>query len=216
MTAWVDRWWAEQPRRPPEVYASQLARARFWREDRRFIATFHELEEVAPLLELDPAFAHAFVLVLSQLPAAARLRFAAEFYSQRSRRHYIASDPDPMKVAPATALLVLGLAEHPALSSERLLDLLHGAAQGDDPSLTPEVALGELRKIVARIRLDVELDDPNDPRAAAATAVVETIDPSSGVVPLQEVLVRAAWAAVHSWEPPRVLEFLLEVDALLD
>jgi hypothetical protein len=93
-----------------------------------------------------------------------------------------------------------------------LRDLLHGAAQGDDLVDTPKTVFFDLRETVAKLRVDVARADPDDPRSAASTAVVETLDPSSGVVDLQEILVRSAWAAVRSWEPPRVLEFLLRVD----
>jgi hypothetical protein len=207
----------DSPNLPPEAYAVELAGDRFWHSERRFIGTHPELEEYAGVLGMEVEPAHALVLVLSQLPEQSRLRFAAAFCSRRRRRY---SEPptterERLAVAAAVSLRVLELADRPALRSERLIDLLHGAAQGDDLSLTPPTAIADLRKIVARIRLDVELEDPDDRRAAAAAAVAETIDPSSGAVALQEILVRAAWAAVRSWETDRVLEFLLEVDDLM-
>jgi len=86
---------------------------------------------------------------------------------------------------------------------------------GDDPARPPEPALAEVRKVVARARLDLDLEDQLAPASAATTAVVEVLDPSSGTVALQEVLLRATWAALRSWEPDRVLEFLLAVHEIL-
>jgi hypothetical protein len=60
--------------------------------------------------------------------------------------------------------------------------------------------------------MDVELQEPAHPRGAAALAVAEVLDPAGEVVTVQEVLARAAWAAVETWEPPRVLAFMLELD----
>jgi hypothetical protein len=40
------------------------------------------------------------------------------------------------------------------------------------------------------------------------------LDPAGDVVALQEVVARAAWAAVETWEPPRVLAFMLELDRI--
>jgi hypothetical protein len=210
----VDEWWSEQPRRDPVEYALELARARVWRDERRFVRTVADVEDSAPLLELDAGFAHAFVLVLSQLPEAARRPFAQSFYAQRARTT-TTERYDPLSVGAAVGLLILELTEQPDLQAPRIVDLLEGAAQGDDPALTPEPALAEIRKIVARIRLDLDLEDESAPHAAAAIAVAELLDPSSGMVPLQEVVVRAAWAAVRSWGPANVLRFLLDVDRLL-
>jgi hypothetical protein len=209
----VEDWLSEQPRRRPAEYAAELARSRVWRSERRFIATVPEVEDASPLLEVEPELAHALVLVLSRLPAAARVPFAERFYERRVP--WRGSVDPALGAAAGVALLVAPLSEHPDLTGERVTDLLQGAAQGDDLSRTPEPVLAELRKTVARVRLDLDLEDEEDPRAAAAIAVVEAIDPSSGVVPLQEILVRAAWAAVQIWEPPRVLDFLIEVDAIL-
>jgi hypothetical protein len=209
----VDEWWSEQPRRDPAEYALELARARVWRDERRFVRTVADVEDSATLLELDAGFAHALVLVLTQLPEAARRPFAESFYAQRARtatteRH------DPLAIGAAVGLLILELTEQPDLQAPCIVDLLEGAAQGDDPALTPESALAEIRKTVARIHLDLDLEDESAPRAAAAIALAELLDPSSGTVPLQEVVVRASWAAVRSWEPAGVLRFLLEVDRL--
>ncbi|HYZ78525.1 MAG TPA: hypothetical protein VE596_14250 [Gaiellaceae bacterium] len=51
----------------------------------------------------------------------------------------------------------------PRLRSERVLDLLRGAAQGDDLTRAPEPAVSDLRKTIARIRLDVELVETREP-----------------------------------------------------
>jgi hypothetical protein len=209
----VEAWWIEEPRRPPAAYACELAKHRFWRdEQRRLIGTHHDLVEVAPLLELDEELAHALVLVLSRFPKSLRRDFADVFYVERpqtrSRRR-----PEPRATASAVALLVLELAGH-ELDTARIRDLLQGAAQGDDLTRTPAPALAELRKAVARIRMDVELEDPAHPRGAAALAVAEVLDPAGDVVALQEVVARAAWAAVETWEPPQVLGFMLELDRI--
>src|ERR671922_1740745 len=95
----------------------------------------------------------------------------------------------------------------PRLRSERVLDLLHGAAQGDDLTRTPEPAVSELRKTIARIRFEAEPED-------AALALAEVLDPASDIVDLKAVLARSAWAAVETWEPARVLGFLLAVERL--
>src|SRR5437588_6729836 len=154
--------------------------------------------------------AHALVLVLSQLPASRRREFADAFYAER-RRAGSRGRPEPRATVSAAALLVLELAGE-ELDTARIRDLLQGAAQGDDLTRTPAPALAELRKAVARVRMDVELEDPAHPRGAAALAVAEVLDPAGEVVALQEVVARAAWAAVETWEPPRVLIFMLELD----
>jgi hypothetical protein len=209
----VEDWWSEEPRRPPAAYACELAKRRFWRdEQRRLIATDHDLLEVAPLLELEEELAHALVLVISRLPKSRRRDFADVFYEERprSRSH---RGPEPRATASAVALLVLELAGD-VFDTPRIRDLLQGAAQGDDLTRTPAPALAELRKAVARVRMDVELEDPAHPRGAAALAVAEVLDPAGEVVALQEVVARAAWAAVETWEPPRVLAFMLELDRI--
>jgi hypothetical protein len=117
-------------------------------------------------------------------------------------------------MAAGIALSVVDLTERPDVFSERVIDLLHGAAQQDDLGLTPESSLEDLRKTVARLRFEVDYDDPTDPRGAAATAIAEVLDPSSDVVALSEVLAKAAWATVESRERPQVLAFLLDVDRI--
>jgi hypothetical protein len=207
----VERWLSERPRRAPAEYATLFARDRIWRDEgRRFVATNPDLEEAADLLQLEAPFAHALAVVLSRLPAATRLPFAERFYASRRPAP---GERAELRVAAAAALRVLDLAGRDDLRSLRVVDLLYAAEQGDDLSLTPDVALAEIRKAVARVRLDLDLEDESAPESAAAIAVVEVLDPSSGVVPLQEVLVRAAWAAVESWDPERVLAFLVELDA---
>jgi hypothetical protein len=213
----VEDWWSEDPRRAPAAYAHALAKHRFWQdEQRRLIATHHDLVEVAPLLELEPEPAHALVLVLSRLPKSRRRAFADAFYEGRQRDvnriGWSASVPF-LRPAAAVALLVLELAGD-ALDTPRIRDLLQGAAQGDDLTRTPASALADLRKAVARVRMDVELEDPAHPRGAAALAVAEVLDPAGEVVALQEVVARAAWAAVETWEPARVLAFMLELDRI--
>jgi hypothetical protein len=209
----VEDWWSEEPRRPPAAYACELAKRRFWRdEQRRLIATDHDLLVVAPLLELEEELAHALVLVLSRLPKSRRRDFADAFYEERSLAYSIRR-AEPRATAAAVALLVLELAGD-ALNTERIRDLLQGAAQGDDLTRTPAPALAELRKAVARVRMDVELEDPAHARGAAALAVTEALDPAGDVVALQEVVARAAWAAVETWEPSRVLAFMLELDRI--
>jgi hypothetical protein len=209
----VEDWWSERPRRPPAAYACELAKRRFWRDERRrLIATDLDLLEVAPLLELEEELAHAFVLVLSRLPKSRRRNFADDFYDGRRRTRSIGR-VEPFATASAVALLVLELAGNP-LDTARIRDLLQGAAQRDDLTRTPAPALVELRKAVARVRMDVELEDSAHPRGAAALAVGEVLDPAGEVVALQEVVARAAWAAVETWELPRVLGFMLELDRI--
>jgi hypothetical protein len=210
----VEDWYSERPRRPPAAYACELAKHRFWRdEQRRLIATHHDLAEVAPLLELEGEPAHALVLVLSRLPKSRRRAFADAFYEERRRTRSPIGSVASVSTAAAVALLVLELGGD-ELDTPRIRDLLQGAAQGDDLTWTPPPALAELRKAIARVRMDVELEDPAHPRGAAALAVAEVLDPAGEVVALQEVVARAAWAAVETWEAPRVLAFLLELDRI--
>jgi hypothetical protein len=214
----VDRWWADDPRRPPAEYAVELAGSRAWQQQTRFTKTSADVEDAAPLLRLEERFAHAFVVVLSQLPKSTRRRFAERFYAERTGERRGLSDAGSrgaLALAASVALLVVGLSERADLADARLLDVLQGAAQGDDVSALPETTLEELRKAVARTRLDLDAENADNPAASAALVVAEVLDSSSHVVPLQEILVRAAWAAVKSWEPDRVLEFLLQVDELL-
>ena len=98
---------------------------------------------------------------------------------------------------------------------ERTLDLLRGAAQGDDLTRTSAPAVDALRKAIARIRFDVANDDLSDPRGAAALAVAEVLDPSSELVDLKEVLARCAWAIVETQESSSALGYLLDVERLL-
>jgi hypothetical protein len=215
----IDKWLTEEPRRPPAEIACLLARDRFWKDERRrLIGTHRDWPEVAELLlELPDEFAHAFVMVLSRLPVARRRGFADAFYEQRRRgRTWLPDEPrTQLAVAAAIVLSAVDIVDDPAISDERTLDLLQGAAQGDDLTQMPEPAVAALGKTIARLRLEFELDDPADPRGVAALALVEVLDPSSGAIDLKEVLARCAWAVVETMEPPRVLRFLLEVDHLL-
>jgi hypothetical protein len=54
-----------------------------------------------------------------------------------------------------------------------------------------------------------------DPRAAAALAIVEVLDPSSGAVAVKEILARAAYATVECREKSRALSFLLDAELIL-
>lgn len=211
----VDKWFAERPRRSPADIACLLARDRFWRDERlRLLGTHPDFPDVAMLLELEDELAHAFLLVLSRLPAERRPDFAEAFYRERARYRagWVPSDPRVrLQLAAKVALLVVELARQD-LQNERIVDLLHGIAQGDDLSRTPASAVEELQKAVARIRFDLRLEDLTDPCAAAAHAVVEVLDPAGDVVTLQAVLARGAWAAVESWDASRTLAFLLEAD----
>jgi hypothetical protein len=213
-----ERWWAEDPRRTPAQYAAALARDRFWRDEQlRLIGTHPDFPEVTMLLDdLDEALAHALLLILSRLPKDRREPFAEAFFAGRpggqreirsDRRHQLAA-------AAAVALLVLELAV-PELRGERIADLLEGAAQEDDLTRTPASAVEEIQKAIARVRFDIELEDPTDPRAAASLAVAEVLNPAGEAVALKAVVARASWAAVESWEHPRVLAFLLQLAVAL-
>jgi hypothetical protein len=204
------------PQRPPAAYACVLATDRFWRDpERRLIATHPFFDDGAHLLAADQPVAHALVLVLSRLPEDARRPFADAFYELRpegaGHRWYTSSEP--LALGAAAALLVVELAA-PPLRAPAIVDLLEGAAQGDDLTRTPEPALEELRKAVAHVRFDVDLADPESASGAASLAAVEVLDPASEPLALQEIAARAAWAAVESWERPRVLAFLLELDRI--
>jgi hypothetical protein len=194
---------------PSAEIACSLARDRFWQDERlRLIGTHPDWPDAAFFLELDEALAHALVLVLSRLPESRRRGFAEAFYEERRGRG--ASRPTDaaaqLALAAAVILEVVEILE-PRLRSERVLDLLHGAAQGDDLTRTPEPAVSELRKTIARIRFEAEPED-------AALALAEVLDPASDIVDLKAVLARSAWAAVETWEPARVLGFLLAVERL--
>jgi hypothetical protein len=213
-----DKWFSEEPRRPPADIACLLARDRFWKDERqRLIGTHRDWPEVAELLDLTEELAHALVMVLSRLPAARRREFADAFYAQRRSGPSSLPDDDRRRLA-AGAAIVLNVAEivdDPVIYDDRTLDLLHGAAQGDDLSRTPAPAVAALGKKITRIRVEFEFDDSADPRGAAALALAEVLAPSSDVIDLKEVLARAAWAVVETLEAPGVLRFLLEVDRVL-
>jgi hypothetical protein len=207
----IERWADE--RRPPADVACLLARDRFWRDEQlRLVGTHPDFPDAADLLDLEEELAHALVLVLSRIPAALRRQLADAFYERRARGWVLPRDPRVrLQAAARIALLVLELAG-PELQDERVADLLQGLAQGDDLTRTPATAVEQLAKTVARVRFDVELEDLTDPRAAAAHAVVEVLDPASEVVSLQAVLARAAWAAVESREREGALAFLLDAE----
>ena len=203
------------------AHALELAAADLFAPDAAlFTTTVPEIEEAAPLLELEVELAHALVLVLSALPEVARGSLASAFYDRRGRDSAPAfglTDPVArLAAAAATAALVLEVARRPELQTPRVVDLLAGAAQRDDVSLTPVPALLEMRDVVARARADTALDDPLAARSAATTAVLEVLDPSSGEVALQEIVLRATWAALRSWDTGRLLEFLLALDAAFE
>jgi hypothetical protein len=202
----------------PAELALRLARDRFWQGAQlRLIATHPKWPEAAWDLGLPEEVAHALVLVLSRLPEAERGEFAEEYFASRSRvlQWWDRGPSDRLAVAAGIVLHIVEIVRRPDIFTGRLLDLLQGAAQGDDLTRTPDAAVAEVKKAVARIRFDIDFDDPADPRGAAALAVAEVLDPSSDVVALQEVLARAAWAAAGTWEPSRVLLFLLDVDRLV-
>ena len=214
----IERWLDEEPRRPPAEIGCLLARDRFWKDGlQRLIGSHRDLPELAGLvLALGEELAHALVLVLSRLPAARRRGFADAFYERR--RGGAAEMPEEPRLRLAlAAAIVLSLAEivDSDLYDERRVDLLQGAAQQDDLARTPGPAVDQLRKAIARTRLEVDFDDPADPRGAAAFALTEVLDPSSEVIDVKEVLARSAWAAVETVDEAAVLRFLLEADRLL-
>jgi hypothetical protein len=168
-------------------------------------------------LGLDDEVAGALVHVLTELPRAERAAFADRFYDERDdreARHVTRSPEQRLAAGAAIALLVVDLTRSAELAGPRVVDLLVGAAQGDDVSAVPDLVQQELRKVVARIRLDVELEDERDPRSAACTAVVEAIDPSGGTIDLYEILGRATWAQLHARGANAALRFLLAVDGI--
>jgi hypothetical protein len=194
---------------PSAEIACSLARDRFWQDEQlRLIGTHPDWPDAADALELDEELAHALVLVLSRLPESRRRGFAEAFYEERhgGSARGPTDGAAQLALAAAVVLHVVDVLE-PRLRSERVLDLLHGAAQGDDLTRTPEPAVSELRKTIAHIRFAAEPED-------AALALAEALDPASDVVDLKAVLARSAWAAVETWEAPRVLGFLLEVERL--
>jgi hypothetical protein len=209
--------WLEEPRRSPAEYATELARDRFWRDERqRLIGTHPNFPDAAILLDLNEELAHALLLTLSRLPEERRLPFAQVFFDERhGGDKEVPNDPrQRLAVAASVALLVVDLAVD-QLKRERIADLLSGAAQEDDLTRTPATAVVDIQKAVARVRFDIELEDPGDPRAAASLAVAEVLIPAGDVVALKMVVARAAWASVESWEPPRALAFLLQLATAL-
>jgi hypothetical protein len=214
----IDKWFSEEPHRPPAEIACLLARDRFWKDERqRLIGTPRDWPDVPELLlDLTEELAHALVLVLSRLPANRRRDLADAFYEQRRSSARSLPDDDRIRLAVAAAIVlkVARIVGDP-MYDERTLDLLQGAAQADDLTRTPAPAFAALGKTIERIRVEYELDDPADPRGAAALALAEVFDPSSGVVDLKEVLARSAWAVVETLEPSEALRFLLDADHLL-
>jgi uncharacterized protein (DUF2267 family) len=170
---------------------------------------------VAELLDLDASVAHALVLILSRLPKSRRRAFADVFFEERGLpRTAIPADPRiRLAVAATAALLVVELAMD-ELHGDRIVDLLVGTAQADDLTQTPDTTLAELRKVLARVRSDADLEDPDDSRAAASLAIAEVLDPAGDVVEVKAVMARAAWAAVNGWESPRVLALLLQLASI--
>ena len=197
----------------PADYACTLASSRFWRDERqRLIGTHPDFPEAAMLLERPQELAHALVLVLSRLPKTERPRFAERFYAAQEASTQ--SGRGPGELAAAIALLGIELAGSAELARDPIHDLLVGAAQGDDLTQTPEPVVAELQRAIARIRFDADADDPENPQAVASAAIAEVLDPSSETIALQEVLARLAFAAVETWDPERVLAFLLDVNRL--
>jgi hypothetical protein len=210
----VKEWDAEGA--PPAELACRLARDRFWRDERRCLGGTHpDWPEAAYFLELPEEVAHAFVLVLSRLPAALRRSFAERFYEQR-RPSVRTGGALPARLRPAVAaqiaLAVLDLAGDTAFPEERVVDLLHGRAQGDDLTQTPATALEALTIALEHAR--AQPADGLEPADAVAIAVAEVLAPSSGDVDLKEILAHAALATVEAREPAATLRFLLDVDRL--
>jgi hypothetical protein len=216
-----EAWWAEEQLRPPADYAVELAAARTLRpSDQLFLATDRDVEEHAAFLDVEPELAHALVLALRDRPKARRLELAIAFYAARrqsGRRDPLDWEPPPRRPALAVgataAARVVELAEPPSLREERVVDLLTGAAQGDDLTSLPQPAAAELGRVLSAAVSDLASSDPLEPGAAAGRAVVEVLAPASGEVGLQEVLLRATWAALRSWDDAAVLALLVETDA---
>jgi hypothetical protein len=231
----LQRWFEEDPPRSPAEYACELARDRFWREEQaRLIGVHPDFPDVTYLLGLGEEIAHALILILSRIPADQQLPFAEVFFDERRGGYEVRAASDfgrrldaALRSAPSRnlrlrlaagaelALLVVDLAATDALRDELIIDLLRGAAQGDDLTLTSAPAVELLRKTIARVRLDPAVEDNADPRAVAAHAIVEVLDPSSEVVAVKEVLARAAYATVECRERSAALGFLFEADRIL-
>ena len=214
----MDKWFSEEPPRPPAEIACLLARDRFWSDERqRLIGAHRDWPDAAYLLELNEEFAHAFVLALSRLPTASRRPLADAFYDQRVGDPFALPEDDRerLSLGASVALMLAEIADDPDSFNERVLDLLRGAAQGDDLARTPLPAVAALQQTLGHIRLAWKADDVADPSGAAALALAEVLDPSSGIVDLKEVLARSTWYAAETLEASELLRFLLEVDRLL-
>jgi hypothetical protein len=221
----IDQWLSENPDLSAPELACRLARDRFWKDEQQsLIRTHPEMPDAAYMLGLDEEVAHALLLVLSRLRASERQAFAQAFYEQRqggsdfpvprryegASRHRPTLDPEArVSLGAALVLQVLELIELPATSREQVVDLLRGAAQGDDLARAPATALERLSSAIAPIR-------PGTGESTDAQIVLaEVLTPSSGVVDLREVLARCAFTAVDSWEPHRVVDFLVDAERLI-
>jgi hypothetical protein len=229
----LQEWFAEDPSRTPAEYALALARDRFWRDETgRLVRAHPDFPDVTFLLGLGEDVAHALVLALSRLPLVERAGFAATFFAERRLGHDADAAPDfharlalasptrsidarsALTAGAAFALGVVDLAATPALRDERVVDLLRGASQGDDLTVTSAPTVAFLHEAVARARVDNAVDD-DDPHAVAAVAVVEALDPSSEIVAVREILARAAYATVECRGAAAALGLLLDADRLL-
>lgn len=219
--AHVEKWLSERPRRPPSDLACALARDRFWRDQAgRLLEVHPEWPDAAFFLGLGEEIAHALVLALSRQPASERHAFAEQFFAERPpwRRGAGRTQLDAqalLRIAARIALLVLDLTESAVLGDATIVDLLQGAAQGDDLTTAPVTTVERLQKAVARVRFDPSLEDGSDPHAVAALAVVEVLDPASDVVAVQEVLARATFATVECRTRAETLHFLVAADLIL-
>jgi hypothetical protein len=209
----LENWLDEEPRRTAADYACDIARDAFWRDERsRLISAHPDWPEIAYLLGLGEAVAHALVLVLSRLPVAERLPFAERFFERRLPLHGRAGEADRLTVAAQIALLVLDLT---ALRDDAIVDLLQGAAQGDDLTATPAPAVVRLQKAIATIRFDPAFEDETDPHAVATIAAIEVLDPSSDEIAVPEIVARAAFAAVECRPREEAVSFLVEAERIL-
>lgn len=210
----LEKWFEERPRRTPAEYACALARDAFWRDERARLITAHpDWPDAAYLLGLGDDVAHALVLVLSRMPAADRLPFAQSFFDRRAPSQGGAGEPTPLTIAAQIALLVVDLT---ALRDESVIDLLQGAAQGDDLTSTPGPAVVRLQKAIATIRFDPAFEDESDPHAVATVAAIEVLDPSSDAVAVREILARAAFATVECRSREEAVSFLVEAERILN